>query len=178
MLVACLVVCWELMMFHRLRSKGPQRSRWLALLAVSSAWLTTGASLPAPMPTQAQSLDLADITIQVPIVVPGYPVIIVPRRRREIRREVTVRFIAQGDDWASVYLDGDLLFRAGNTRRDYTVTLNPGAYYLEIAGVTQFDLWDSGYLDLGRNDTNVVIIRYSKETGVRVAGDPYAWLPD
>ncbi|MGD1860770.1 MAG: hypothetical protein ACFB0E_12460 [Leptolyngbyaceae cyanobacterium] len=165
-------------MLRQLGFKGLPRSRWWALLAASAAWLTTGASLPNSIPTRAQSLELADITIQVPIIVPGRPVIVIPRDRDGRRREVTVRFIAQGDDWASVYLDGDLLFRAGNTRRDYTVTLTPGAYYLEIAGITQFDLWDSGYLDLGRNDTNIVIIRYSKAAGVRVAGDPYAWLPD
>ncbi|MEM6837781.1 MAG: hypothetical protein AAF609_13100 [Cyanobacteria bacterium P01_C01_bin.120] len=165
-------------MLRQLGFKGLPRSRWWALLAANAAWLTTGANLPNSIPIRAQSLELADITIQVPIIVPGRPIIVIPRDRDGRRREVTVRFIAQGDDWASVYLDGDLLFRAGNTRRDYTVTLTPGAYYLEIAGITQFDLWDSGYLDLGRNDTNIVIIRYSKAAGVRVAGDPYAWLPD
>jgi hypothetical protein len=147
-----------------------------ALLAVSTAWLTTGAKLPTTPPIQMQSLHLADITIQVPIVIPGYPVIVVPRR--EVEPSVTVRFMAEGNDWASIYLDGRLLFRANNTRRDHTVQLDPGAYYLEVTGVTSFDRWAAGYLDVGRNDANVVIVRYGKDSGVRVAGDPYVWLPD
>ena len=154
------------------------RSRILSVLVASAALFTTGATLPTTMPVRVQSLDLADITIKVPVVIPGYPVIIVPRGDIDIEREVTVRFIADGDDWASIYLDGNLLFRAANTRRDYTVTLDPGAYYLEITGVTRFDLWGSGYLDVGRDDANVLIVRYDKETGIQVAGDPYVWFPD
>lgn len=164
-------------MFHQLFAQVQRRSRPLAWLAASAALLTTGATLPTSTPIRAQSLDLANITIRVPVVIPGYPVIIVPGGR-DIRPDVTVRFIAQGDDWASIYLNGRLLFRANNTRRDYTVTLDPGAYYLEVTGVTSFDVWDSGYLDVGRDDSNVIIVRYSKASGVRVAGDPYAWLPD
>jgi len=146
------------------------------LLAASTAWLTSGSTLPTTAPMPVQSLHLANITIQVPIVIPGYPVILVPRR--EVEQSVTVRFIAEGNDWASIYLDGRLLFRANNTRRDHTVQLDPGAYYLEVTGVTSFDRWAAGYLDVGRNDANVVIIRYGKDSGVRVAGDPYVWLPD
>ena len=147
-----------------------------ALLATSIAWLTTGAALPTTTPMRAQSLRLADITIQVPIVIPGYPVIVVPRR--EVAQSVTVRFMAEGNDWASIYLDGRLLFRANNTRRDHVVRLDPGAYYLEVTGVTSFDRWAAGYLDVGRNDANIVVIRYGKDSGVRVAGDPNVWLPD
>ncbi|RZM77174.1 hypothetical protein [Leptolyngbya iicbica] len=143
---------------------------------MSTAWLTTGATLPTATPIPARSLHLADITIQVPVVIPGYPVIVVPRR--EVEPSVTVRFVAEGDDWASIYLDGRLLFRANNTRRDHIVQLDPGAYYLEVTGVTSFDRWAAGYLDVGRNDANVVVIRYGKDSGVRVAGDPYVWLPD
>lgn len=132
-------------------------------------------SIPPP---PIHPLNLADVTIKVPVVIPGYPVILVPRHEVEVEREVTVRFVAQGDDWASIYLDGDLLFRAANTRRDYTITLDPGAYYLEITGVTRFDSWGSGYLDVGRDDANIVIVRYDKETGIEVLGDPYAWFPD
>jgi len=164
-------------MVQRILSQRWGRSRLFAALAASAALFTTGATLPTTTPIRAQSLDLADITIRVPVIIPGYPVIVVPRDRA-IERDVTVRFIAQSDDWASIYLDGNLLFRAGNTRRDYTVTLDSGAYYLEVTGVTRFDVWDSGYLDVGRDDANVVVVRYSKDSGVRVAGDPYAWLPD
>lgn len=154
------------------------RSRLLPVLAASTALFTSGATLPAATPTAAQSLDLADLTIQVPVIVPRYPVIIVPRRDGEREREVTVRFLAEGEDWATVYLDGDLLFRASNTRRDYTVRLEPGAYYLEITGVTRFEKWGSGYLDVGRDDANFIVIRYDKATGIQVPGNPYAWFPD
>jgi hypothetical protein len=124
-------------------------------------------------------VQIADITIQVPVIIPGgHPVIVYPRRQDERDREVTVQFIAQGDDWAAVYLDGRLLFRASNTRRRYTVTLEPGAYHLEVTGVTRFEVWDSGYLDVGRDDSNIVVVRYGKESGVQVAGDPYVWIPE
>ncbi|HEY9888538.1 MAG TPA: hypothetical protein V6D02_09070 [Candidatus Obscuribacterales bacterium] len=163
---------------HSWRWRG--RSRLLALLAMGTAVFTSGAALPpasAVAPTPLQPLQLADITINVPVIIPGYPVIVVPGDR-EAQREVLVRFVAQGDDWATVYLNGRLLFRASNTRRDYVVRLDPGAYYLEITGVTRFEKWGSGYLDLGRNDASVVVVRYAKTTGIQVAGDPYAWLPD
>ncbi|MEM9120578.1 MAG: hypothetical protein AAGD09_22235 [Cyanobacteria bacterium P01_F01_bin.56] len=163
-------------MFHQRFFTGRQRSRFGALVAAGVALTTTGATLPITKPIAVQPMQLADITIQVPVVIPGYPVIIVPRDRRD--REVTVRFIAQGDDWASIYLDGRLLFRANNTRRDHTVTLERGAYYLEITGVTRFEQWDAGYLDVGRNDTNIIVVRYGPTSGIRVAGDPYTWLPD
>jgi hypothetical protein len=163
-------------MWQQWRPKQWGRSSCGLLLTASTAWLITAATLPTTTPVRVHSLHLADITIQVPVVIPGYPVIVVPRR--EVESAVTVRFLAQGDDWASIYLDGRLLFRANNTRRDYTVQLDPGAYYLEVAGVTSFDRWDAGYLDVGRNYANVVIIRYGKDSGVQVAGDPYAWLPD
>jgi hypothetical protein len=148
------------------------------MLAASTALLTSGAALPPETPISINQPQLADITITIPVVVPHYPVIILPRPAREREREVTVRFIADGDDWATLYLDGRALFRAFNTRRDYTVTLEPGAYYLEIAGVNHLDMWHSGYLDVGRGDSHLVVIRYGKETGVRVAGDPLVWIPD
>lgn len=156
-----------------------RRSRLFTLLTAGAAMFTTGATPPAATtPIPLQPLQLADITIQVPVIIPGYPIIVVPRDRGDIEREVTVRFIAQGDDWASIYLDGRLLFRANNTRRDHIITLDPGAYYLEVTGVTSFDVWDAGYLDVGRDDANVVVVRYGRQSGVRVVGDPYVWLPD
>lgn len=161
------------------------RSRCLSLLAIGTTLLTTGATLPTTTtPIAAEPLispevvNLADITIQFPVVIPSHPVIVVPRDRIETEREVTVRFVAQGEDWATIHLNGQVLFRAFNTRRDYTVTLEPGAYYLEITGVTNFDVWDSGYLDVGRDDANLVIIRYGKDSGITVLGDPYAWFPE
>ena len=154
------------------------RSRLLPALTASTTLLTTGATLPPEPSATTIAPQLADITIYVPVVVPGYPVIVVPRRDREEEREVTLQFVAQGDDWATIYLDNDLLFRASNTRRSYAVTMEPGAYYLEITGVSRFDVWGSGYLDVGRDDSNIIVIRYDKDNGIQVAGDPYAWIPD
>jgi hypothetical protein len=154
------------------------RSRWLPVLAASTALLTIGATRPTATPVRPEAVNLADITIQVPIIIPDSSVIIIPRDRIRLEREVTVRFVAQGDDWASIYLDGRRLFRANNTRRDYSITLEPGAYHLEITGVTQFDSWGSGYLDVGRNDANLIVVRYGKSTGIQVLGDPYVWFPE
>ena len=155
------------------------RSRLLPALVASTTLLTTGATLPSKQSPTTVVPQLADITIQVPVVVPGYPVIVVPRRRdRDEEREVTLQFVAQGDEWAAIYLDNDLLFRAANTRRNYSVTLEPGAYYLEITGASRFEVWGSGYLDVGRDNSNIIVIRYGKNSGIQVAGDPYAWIPD
>lgn len=155
-----------------------RRSRLLPLLAVGTGLLTSGAALPTKTSDAIAPNQVADITIQVPVVLPGYPVIVVPRRDRQERREVTLQFVAQGDDWASIYLDDRLLFRATNTRRNHSVELEPGAYRLEITGVSRFEVWDSGYLDVGRDDSNIVVIRYGKDNGIQAAGDPYAWIPD
>lgn len=152
------------------------RSRLFSLFALGTALLTTGATMPRATSTPVKPLNLAGLTIYFPVEIPSHPVIIVPRR--PVEPTVTVRFIAEGNDWATVYLDGDLLFQAFNTRRDYTVDLPPGAYFLEITGVTRFDLWASGYLDVGRDNSNVILLRYGKEDGVRVAGDTNIWLPD
>lgn len=178
MLESCRLVCEGVIMSHRWRQAKLRRSRLWILLAASSALFVGGATRPVAPAIRAESMPLADITIRVPVIIPGYPIIVVPRDRVDPQPAVTVRFIAQGDDWANIYLDGELLFRAGNTRRDYTVDLDPGAYYLEITGVTRFDQWASGYLDVGRDDANIIVVRYGKESGVRVAGDPYVWLPD
>ncbi|NER79758.1 MAG: hypothetical protein F6K42_09275, partial [Leptolyngbya sp. SIO1D8] len=154
------------------------RSRLLPVFAISTTLLTTGATLPTETANNPTIPQVADVTINVPVVIPHYPVIVVPRREREEAREVTVQFTAQGNDWATIYLNNRLLFRASNTRRNYTVTLEPGAYYLEITGVSRFEVWGSGYLDVGRDDSNIVVVRYSKNGGIQVAGDPYAWIPD
>lgn len=154
------------------------RSPVAASLAALLSWLTLGATPIPESPRAFQSLNLADVTIRFPSGNSGFPIIVVPRGRRYPRREVLVRFLASGDDWAAVYLDGRLLFRANNTRRDQRVTLDEGAYHLEITGVSRLDVWDSGYLDLGRDNANIVVIRYGKNSGVRVSGDADTWIPD
>jgi hypothetical protein len=89
-----------------------------------------------------------------------------------------VRFIARGDDWATISLNGRQAFQAFNNNRDYTMRLDPGAYYLEITGVTRFDRWHSGYLDVGRDNSNVIVIRYGKNSGIQVPGASGVWIPD
>lgn len=94
------------------------------------------------------------------------------------RRQVVVEFVALGRDWATVILNGRRIFRPHNHNRRRQFTLDEGAYYLEITGVTRFEIWASGYLDVGRSDANVLVVTFSKAGGVRVSGDPYAWIPD
>lgn len=168
---------------NTVRRSGPLKCplKWLTAAAVL---LTTGAAIPSTDIPSSEGEDViparslrADLIIHVPIIIPGDDVIVVPRRRLPEARQVTVEFIAEGDDWAKVYLDNRLLFQAFNTPRRHVVELTPGAYELEITGVTRFEVWDSGYLDVGREDANVLVIRYSKHDGVR-ANDPDAWIPN
>ncbi|HEY9852429.1 MAG TPA: hypothetical protein V6D28_23350 [Leptolyngbyaceae cyanobacterium] len=91
-------------------------------------------------------------------------------------RAVLVEFIARGEDWANVWMDGNQVFQPRNFDRRKTLTLCPGAYRIIITGTSRFEVWASGYLDIGR--TNIVRIAFSKDGGLEVSGDPYAWLPD
>lgn len=103
-----------------------------------------------------------------------YPVY---ERRQPVRRRVTVEFIAQGDDWANVYVDGRRIFSPANVDRRRRFTFREGAYEIKITGVDFFDVWAEGYLDVGRDDANIVVVSFSERGGVRVSGDPYAWIP-
>ncbi len=168
--------------FLRSKASQPQAaslklgSRAFRLCTAGAALMTLGATIPALETTALAETLRADLIIHVPIVIPGQVIIVNPHQT--VEPPVTVRFVAQGDEWAVINLDGRTLFLAGNTRRNHTVTLDRGAYYLEITGANRFDVWDSGYLDVGRDDASVLVIRYSQTSGVQVAGDPYAWLPD
>lgn len=100
-----------------------------------------------------------------------------PVRRPAERRRVTVDFIAQGDEWANVYVNGRRIFSPANSNRRRRFTFREGAYDIKITGVDFFDVWAEGYLDVGRDDTNIIVFRFSERNGVRVSGDPYAWIP-
>lgn len=104
----------------------------------------------------------------------GYPVY--ERRRHPVSQRVTIEFIAQGDEWANVFVDGRRIFSPRNSNRRKRFTFNEGAYELKITGADLFDVWAEGYLDVGRDDTNIIVVSFS-ERGVRVSGDPYAWIP-
>ena len=97
-------------------------------------------------------------------------------RRYPARDDVTVEFIARGDEWANVYVDGRRIFSPRNANRRKRFNFREGAYEIKITGADYFDIWAEGYLDVGRDDTNIIVVSFS-ERGVRVSGDPYAWIP-
>lgn len=92
--------------------------------------------------------------------------------------QVRIEFDAQGDEWGAVYLNDRLVYRPHNFDRQETLYLPPGGYRLEITGVVRSDVWARGYLDLGRDSSRLVVIRFSKTEGVAVSGSPYVWIPD
>lgn len=143
--------------------------------AVAVAPLLTGGAHSAPSPQKTVIAPTADalknrIIINAPIIIP-YPT--APARER-----VRVQFVAQGDDWGAVYLDDRLLYQPTNFNRRQEFRIDQGGYRLVITGVSRFDVWASGYLDVGRDDASVLVVTFSKNGGVSVAGDPYAWIPD
>lgn len=145
----------------------------LGVLAFAPLLAGVAQSAPLPFsPVMAQTADALKnrIIINAPIIIP-YPT--TPARER-----VRVQFVAQGDEWAAVYLDDRLLYQPTNFNRRQEFRINQGAYRLVITGVSRFDVWASGYLDVGRDDSNVVVVTFSKNGGVSVGGDPYAWIPD
>lgn len=128
----------------------------------------------APGLIQALAPDMAaikqDIIIHGPVLWP-YPA-------RPSEEKVRVQFVAEGNEWGAVYLDDRLLYRPQNFNRRQEFRLERGAYYLHITGVDFTEIWASGYLDVGRNDSRALIVVFSQENGLQVVGDPYAWLPD
>jgi hypothetical protein len=147
-------------------ARGRRAVRGLQLLIITSL-----AILPLPTLAQPTASAEADIIIHPPIFWP-YPR---PIPRRE---PVRIEFDAQGTDWGAVYLDGRLIYRPHNFNRQETLYLQPGGYYLEVTGVVRSDLWASGYLDIGRDDSRIVVVRFSKTGGIQVSGGPYVWIPD
>jgi hypothetical protein len=127
-----------------------------------------------PLPGVAQSTfpTESDIIIIGPPIPWPYP------RPLPQRETVRVEFDAEGRDWGAVYLDGRLIYRPHNFNRQEIIHLRPGGYRLEITGVVRADLWASGYLDIGRDNSQIVVIRFSKTGGVQVSGSPYVWIPD
>jgi hypothetical protein len=184
-------------------SKSPWQGRWLSLnfwralhplLWCSSAGLAAGLALLWAPSVQAQatpSIQSERIMRSHPVVIRRGPIIIqqspvnptviivppypVPRREET---QVRVELDAQGREWGTVYLNDRVVHRPGNFDRQKTLYLPPGGYRLEITGVVRSDLWASGYLDLGRDSSRLVVIRFSKTEGVNVSGSPYVWIPD
>lgn len=116
---------------------------------------------------------------QSPVNIRQPSVIIVPYPRPHPEEaQVRVEFDARGSEWGAVYLNNRLVYRPGNFDRQETLYLPPGGYRLEITGVVRSDRWASGYLDLGRDNSQLVVVRFSKTGGVEVSGSPYVWIPD
>lgn len=124
----------------------------------------------------ASAVTIPPIAEAGQIIINTHPHYRYPIYERERRDRVTVEFIAQGDEWAYVYVDGRRILSAHNTNRRKRFTFREGAYEIKITGVNYFDVWAEGYLDVGRDDTNIIVVSFS-ERGVRVSGDPYAWIP-
>ncbi|HSM80943.1 MAG TPA: hypothetical protein VLS96_04615 [Nodosilinea sp.] len=159
-------------------SQRPRPWRWSRRLGLS----LLAAALLAPPLAQAQqgpSLESDRILRSNQIILRHPPIIVVPYPVPAPEAErVRIEFDARGTDWGAVYLNNRLIYRPQNFDRQKTVYLPPGGYRLEITGVVRADLWASGYLDLGRDSSRLVVIRFSKTGGVTVSGSPYVWIPD
>ncbi|WOD41453.1 hypothetical protein [Nodosilinea sp. E11] len=167
------------------RSKGASRRRlsliWGSIALVSLLWPAIALAQDSS-PVQSDRVIRSNRRIiirQSPHILRQPPIIILPYPRPIPEAQpVRVEFDAQGTEWGSVYLDNRLIYRPHNFDRQETLYLPPGGYRLEITGVVRSDVWASGYLDLGRDSSRLVVIRFSKTEGVTVSGSPYVWIPD
>ncbi|MBX2862274.1 MAG: hypothetical protein KTR27_01860 [Leptolyngbyaceae cyanobacterium MAG.088] len=142
-----------------------QRLKWLRLGIVGLLGAIAAPFVIPPIAEAGQIIIITDPHHRYPVY-----------ERERVRSQVTVEFIAQGNEWANVYVDGRRILSAHNTNRRKRFTFREGAYELKITGVNYFDVWAEGYLDVGRDDTNIIVVSFS-EQGVRVSGDPHAWIP-
>lgn len=115
---------------------------------------------------------------QYPWGYPGYPhggnIIIV--QPQQVQPPVLVEFDALGKDWGSVWINGEEVYRPKLYNRRQVLNLAPGSYRVVLTGITKYDVWSAGYLNVGRTGTLRVV--FSKTDGVYVQGDPSAWLGD
>lgn len=163
----------------------PMQPRWRRLVWGAAAAGTLLGTIDAraqeisPRQPERTTRSTRVIIQQSPTTIRRSPIIVVPYPYPYPEAEqVRVEFDARGTDWGAVYLNNRLVYRPGNFDRQETLYLPPGGYRLEITGVVRSDRWASGYLDLGRDDSQIVVIRFSKTGGVAVSGSPYVWIPD
>ncbi len=110
---------------------------------------------------------------------PGYPPdgsIIIIQPPQQIQPPVLVEFDALGKDWGTVWINGQKIYRPQLYNRRQVLNLAPGSYRVVLTGITKYDVWSAGYLNVGRTGTLRVV--FSKTDGVYVQGDPTAWLGD
>ena len=138
------------------------KPRWIKQ-ALMALWVSALMGVPVAQ---------ADVIITAPIIIRG------PRSAPMEEETVVIEFVAPGQDWANVTLNGRRVFEPRNFNRRERIEVEPGAYYLELTGFNRFEVWSTGYLDVGRNDSNVVVVTVSQRDGVQVSGDPYTWIPD
>ncbi len=162
--------------------------RILGSIGMVAAAVTLGlppSAIAQSTPTLQTSLPVHTQRVIIrrrPLVIQQSPIhptiIIVPPHQRPETTQIRVELDAQGRDWGTVYLDGRVVHQPGNFDRRRTLYLPPGGYRLEVTGVVRSDRWASGYLDLGRDSSRIVVVRFSKTEGVTVSGSPYVWIPD
>jgi hypothetical protein len=110
---------------------------------------------------------------------PGYPNngnIIIIQPPQQFQPPVLVEFDALGKDWGTVWINGQKIYRPQLYNRRQVLNLAPGSYRVVLTGITKYDVWSAGYLNVGRTGTLRVV--FSKTDGVYVQGDPTAWLGD
>lgn len=110
---------------------------------------------------------------------PGYPGngnVIIIQPPHQIQPPVLVEFDALGKDWGSVWINGEEIYRPKLYNRRQVFNLAPGTYRVILTGITKYDVWSAGYLNVGR--TGTLRVMFSKTDGVYVQGDPSAWLGD
>ncbi|HEY9748911.1 MAG TPA: hypothetical protein V6C63_09540 [Allocoleopsis sp.] len=109
---------------------------------------------------------------------PSYPSnnVIIIQPPQQIQPPVLVEFDALGKDWGSVWINGEQIYRPKLYNRRQVFNLAPGTYRVILTGVTKYDIWSAGYLNVGR--TGALRVTFSKTDGVYVQGDPSAWLAD
>ncbi|MBT9311726.1 hypothetical protein [Leptothoe kymatousa] len=93
-------------------------------------------------------------------------------------REVTVEIVVRGSSWADIYLDNRRVFSPRGLQRSKRFKLKPGIYNIRaVNGTDYFDVWAEGYLQVSHEDVEFVVISFSENGRVGVAGEPDVWIP-
>lgn len=93
------------------------------------------------------------------------------------KRDVIVKLIVRGDEWANVYVDGRRIFSPRVTRRSREFIFEEGVYDIRVTSADLFEVWAEGYLEVDRKDGRNIILSFSETGRVRVSGDSDRWIP-